>query len=719
MWGDIRQRASSIAIGLLAAGLVALQLPGQGTITAHAATFDPNAAEQQLFTLINQDRAQNGLAPLVQNPTLFNIARGAPHQVCGGGTTFHGRAQDMIERSYFSHQIPACNLYVWPILDSYGVSYSSAGENIAWNTDSPQTTSTDNVNTSFMNSPGHRANILGSYNQAGVGAWAAPGAWSDGSGGPYNGVIMYVEIFINGPLPAPVSPTNVTAAPGNASATVSWAPASPNSVGISSYTVTPYTNGGATAGAPITFGPTSTTVLVNALANGTSYTFKVSATNAAGIGPQSAPSNAVVPSAADPFTGVSTAQYQLANSDGRTWTDLDPTNLALTITPSVDSFAILGANADLWTAAAGFNQDLGISVNGAIAAWKESGGFAGTFSPNAAFVQSVYTMSAGSTYNIRLQWKTNKPAPGATIVAGAGPAAPFSPTRLTVQLVPRSGGTVATSVSTQQYTLANSSGSTWSDVDGTNLAFTYTPTSSGTALLSANADLWTVNAGFNQDLGISVNGALAGWKESGGFAGTFSPNAAFAQTAYAMSAGVPYIVKLQWKTNKPAAGATIVAGAGTGPFSPTRLTLRFFPSGTGLIDRASTQQYRLSGSDGLNWNDIDAGNLTVSTNPTASCVAILTANADLFTATAGYNQDLGIAVNGSVVAWKESGGFAGTFSPNAAYVQTMVPLNAGTPYTIKLQWKTNVGAPSATIFAAAGAGAPYSPTRLTAELIGC
>jgi len=52
-------------------------------------------------------------------------------------------------------------------------------------------------------------------------------------------------------------------------------------------------------------------------------------------------------------------------------------------------------------------------------------------------------------------------------------------------------------------------------------------------------------------------------------------------------------------------------------------------------------------------------------------------------------------------------------------VQTMVPLNAGTPYTIKLQWKTNVGAPSATIFAAAGAGAPYSPTRLTAELIGC
>lgn len=717
MWGDLRRRAISIATGLVATGVVAALL-GPGAMPAQAAGFDPNAAEQQLFTLINQDRAQNGLGPLVQNPTLFNIARGAPHQVCGGGLTFHGRAQDMIERGYFSHQIPSCNLYVWPILDSYGVQYSSAGENIGWNTDSPQATSTANMNTAFMNSAGHRANILGSYNQVGLGAWAAPGPWSDGSGGPYNGVIMYVEIFINGPLPAPVSPTNVTATPGNGSAVVSWTAPVP-AAGITSYTVTPYSNGGATAGTAVSFGPSSTTVVISGLLNGTSYTFKVAATNAAGVGPQSAASNPVTPSASYPVSAVSTAQYMLANNDGRTWADLDTTNLALSFTPAVDSLAVIGANADLWTETAGVNQDLGISINGTLAAWKESGGFAGVFSPNAAFVQTVYAMAAGTSYAVKLQWKANKGAPGSTIVAGAGPAAPFSPTRLTVQLISKSANSTLTAVSTQQYMLSNSSGSVYSDIDASNLSLNYTPPSSGIALLSANADLWTMNAGFNQDLGISVNGTLAGWKESGGFAGTFSPNAAFAQAAYPMTAGTNYSVKLQWKTNKPGSGATIVAGAGTGPFSPTRLTLRFFPSGNGLLDRVSTAQYRMSGSDGSSWTDLDAAALNVSFTPTNSCVAVVTANADLFTGQAGVNQDLGIDVNGVLIAWKESGGFAGTFSPNAAFVETAVALSAGTAATIKLRWKTNVPAGAATIYAAAGPAAPFSPTRVTAELIGC
>jgi hypothetical protein len=67
--------------------------------------------------------------------------------------------------------------------------------------------------------------------------------------------------------------------------------------------------------------------------------------------------------------------------------------------------------------------------------WKESGGFAGTFSPNAAYVQTVVQLSGGTTYTFSLQWKTNKNAPGATIYAGAGPInTKFSPTSLTVQL---------------------------------------------------------------------------------------------------------------------------------------------------------------------------------------------------------------------------------------------------------------------------------------------
>ncbi|HKV30958.1 MAG TPA: fibronectin type III domain-containing protein [Candidatus Dormibacteraeota bacterium] len=719
MWGGIRRPVVNASIALLLAALAGLQLPGNAPVTARAATtFDNAAAEQQLFDLINQDRAQNGLGALVANPTLFNIARGAPHQVCANGQTYNGRAQDMIERQYFSHQIPPCGSYVWPVLTTYGVQWTQVGENIAWNNYSPQSTSVINANTAFMNSAGHRANILGAYNQVGVGAFAAPGPWSDGNGGgPWDGVLMYVEIFVNGPLPVPGAPTNVVAAPGDGAATVSWAAPFLSSLGIGSYVVTPYVNG-TTAGAPIVFGAGSTTVLFPGLTNGTGYTFTVTATNGAGSSPPSAPSNLVVPSGIYPHMALSNAQYQLAGSNGSTWTDIDPANLAFTVTPSVNSWAILGGNADLWTATAGYNQDLGISVNGSIVAWKESGGFAGTFSPNAAFVNAVVPMSAGTSYLVKLQWKTNKPAPGVSIFAGAGSAPSYSPTRLTAALVPLSAGTVATKVAANQYALVGSNGSAWTDMDTANLTLSYIPTTSGTAVLSGNADLWTASPGYNQDLGIAVNGSIAGWKESGGFAGTFSPNAAYVETAVPMSAGVPYTVKLQWKTNKPAPGATILAGAGSGPYSPTRLSLRFYPSGTGVLDRASAAQYYLVGSDGVNWTDVDASNLSLSYTPSSNCIAILSGNADLFTSRAGFNQDLGIDVNGTVAGWKESGGFAGIFSPNAAYVQTVVPLSAGTIYTIKLRWKTNIPAPAATIYAGAGSS-PYSPTRITAELYGC
>jgi hypothetical protein len=177
-------------------------------------------------------------------------------------------------------------------------------------------------------------------------------------------------------------------------------------------------------------------------------------------------------------------------------------------------------------------------------------------------------------------------------------------------------------------------------------------------------------------------------------------------------------VKLQWKTNKSAPGATIMAGAGGGPYSPTRLSLRFYPSGTALADRTSAAQYYLTGSNGVNWSDVDATNLSLSLTPSTSCIAVLSGNADLFTSRTGFNQDLGIDVNGTLAGWKESGGFAGVFSPNAAYLQTVVQLSAGTTYTVKLRWKTNVAAPAATIYAGAGSG-PYSPTRITAELYGC
>jgi hypothetical protein len=143
-------------------------------------------------------------------------------------------------------------------------------------------------------------------------------------------------------------------------------------------------------------------------------------------------------------TAVSTQQYSLANSDGVTWQNVDATNLSLNILPSFNSRAVLSANAALWTANPGYNQDVGIFVTGGVyptkagqpEAWTESGGFAGTFSPNAAHLETVVPLAAGTSYIVNVVWKTNRPATGATIFAGAGPiGTSFSPTRLTANLV--------------------------------------------------------------------------------------------------------------------------------------------------------------------------------------------------------------------------------------------------------------------------------------------
>jgi hypothetical protein len=424
-------------------------------------------------------------------------------------------------------------------------------------------------------------------------------------------------------------------------------------------------------------------------------------------------------------TVLSTKQYSLASSDGAAWQDIDPTNLPLVCVATANQSTLLTANADLWTANAGFNQDIGIFVsdNGGadtMVAWKESGGLAGTFSPNAAYVQSLYNMASGHTYVFKLKWKTNQPASGATIFAAAGASPVYSPTSLIGVTFP-TGVVPNIAVSTKQYSLANSDGTTWQAIDATNLSTTLAPAANSTAVLGANADLWTANAGFNQDIGIFVsdNGGadtLVAWKESGGFAGTFSPNAAFVKATYTMTGGHSYNFKLKWKTNRNASGATIFAAAGGGPaYSQTSLIAQTFTSGANPYSAVSTSQYSLPNSDGVTWQPIDSA-LNVTVAPGANTNSILGANADLWTANAGYNQDIGIFVsdNGGpdvLVAWKESGGSAGTFSPNAAFVQATYQLTGGHSYVFKLKWKTNQSAAGKTIFAAAEA---RHPTRLRA-----
>jgi len=426
----------------------------------------------------------------------------------------------------------------------------------------------------------------------------------------------------------------------------------------------------------------------------------------------------------------STNQYTLSNSDGATWQEIDSTNLRSTCTPTANQSVLLTANADLFTANAAVNQDIGIfaSDNGGadqLLAWKESGGFAGIFSPNAAYVQTLFSMTSGHSYVFKLKWKTNRSAPGATIYAGAGPiGGHFSPTSLVAEAFP-TAAVPNLARSTTQYTLPSSDGANWQPIDATNLSTTLSPSANATAVLGANADLFTGSAGYNQDIGIFVSDnagvdTLVAWKESGGFAGTFSPNAAFVKATYPMTGGHTYVFKLKWKTNKNAPGATIYAGAGSGPYSPTSLVAQTIATGANPYTAVSTSQYTLPNSDGTNWQLMDSA-LNVTVAPGSNTNSIVGANADLFTANAGYNQDIGIFVsdNGGadgLLAWKESGGFAGTFSPNAAFAQYTYQMTTGHTYVFKLKWKTNKPASGATIYAAAGGPAPFSPARLTVEL---
>jgi large repetitive protein len=103
------------------------------------------------------------------------------------------------------------------------------------------------------------------------------------------------------PASPPGAPTGVTASAANASASVSWTPPADNGgSAVTSYTVTASdsttpANGGETCTYTVS-DPETDTCTVTGLANGDSYTFIVTATNTAGTGPASDPSNAVTPS---------------------------------------------------------------------------------------------------------------------------------------------------------------------------------------------------------------------------------------------------------------------------------------------------------------------------------------------------------------------------------------------------------------------------------------
>lgn len=107
------------------------------------------AYEQAVFDLVNQIRAENGLDPFVYNQTLADTAR--------------AHSQDMIDRNFVDHTNPD-GADPFERMEAAGLRFSAAAENIAAGQPTPEA-----VVDSWMNSPGHRANILGSCQELGVG----------------------------------------------------------------------------------------------------------------------------------------------------------------------------------------------------------------------------------------------------------------------------------------------------------------------------------------------------------------------------------------------------------------------------------------------------------------------------------------------------------------------------------------------------------------------
>ena len=125
-----------------------------GSSSGSTTTASLTSDELDTFNLINQQRANNGLSALKIDNELQRVAR--------------IKAQDMVNNNYFDHNSPT---YGTPfnMMKNFGISYKTAGENIAGNS------SNSAAVTAWMNSPGHRANILNSsFNYTGLAVVSSP-----------------------------------------------------------------------------------------------------------------------------------------------------------------------------------------------------------------------------------------------------------------------------------------------------------------------------------------------------------------------------------------------------------------------------------------------------------------------------------------------------------------------------------------------------------------
>lgn len=122
--------------------------------------------QKEVVRLVNVERSKRGLSELSFNTELSNVAT--------------LKSQDMINKNYFDHTSPTYGS-PFDMMKQFNISYRTAGENIA----KGQRTPAEVVN-SWMNSPGHRANILNAnFTDIGIGVSKSS-----------NGTLYWTQMFI-------------------------------------------------------------------------------------------------------------------------------------------------------------------------------------------------------------------------------------------------------------------------------------------------------------------------------------------------------------------------------------------------------------------------------------------------------------------------------------------------------------------------------------------
>lgn len=179
----ILRYATTILMAMILAAAVALSLSAVQPRTADAAdtvtvtgctgtsvVLDLN--EKAMLDLHNKQRATKGLKALCVHPALQKAAE--------------AHSQDMIDKDYFTHNSQDGTTFAQRIKRE-GYNYRTAGENIAWGSGSLG--SPDNIFKGWMNSSGHKANIMNkSYREVGIGAVA-------GTYKSYAGATMWTADF--------------------------------------------------------------------------------------------------------------------------------------------------------------------------------------------------------------------------------------------------------------------------------------------------------------------------------------------------------------------------------------------------------------------------------------------------------------------------------------------------------------------------------------------